>query len=78
VAAVLRRWLVRRRRRATGSLEYTTAAAFVPDYDNRQKGRPPRAVDDMSGVGPRGRGIVGLFVCAPGWGLEIRRLKAAA
>jgi len=42
-------------------------AAFVPDYDNRQKGRPPRSVDDMGGVVLRERGIVGR---AGGWGLE--------
>lgn len=33
------------------------SAAFVPDGDNRQKGRPPRGVDDMGGVVLRKRGM---------------------
>ena len=33
------------------------SAAFVPDRDNRQKGRPPRGVDDMGGVALRKRGM---------------------
>lgn len=31
----------------------------MPDRDNRQKGRPPRGVDDMGGVVPRVRGMKG-------------------
>ena len=45
------------------------SAAFVPDRDNRQKGRPPRGVDDMGGVVPRVRGMTG-WVVPGGWGLE--------
>ena len=33
------------------------SAAFVPDHDNRQKGRPPRGGDDMGGVALRKRGM---------------------
>ena len=43
------------------------SAAFVPDGDNRQKGRPPRGVDDMGGVVLRKRGM---WVVLGGWGLE--------
>lgn len=43
------------------------SAAFVPDRDNRQKGRPPRGVDDMGGVALRKRGM---WVVLGGWGLE--------
>ena len=53
----------------------------MPDRDNRQKGRPPRGVDDMGGVVLRKRGM---WVVLGGWGLERfgfgdrERLKAAA
>lgn len=57
VASVLKQWLVGRG--VTGLSESTVhdSAAFVPDRDNRQKGRPPRGVNDMGGVALRKRGM---------------------
>jgi hypothetical protein len=86
VAAVLEQWLVGRG--VTGLSESTVhdSAAFVPDRDNRQKGRPPRGVDDMGGVALRKRGMwVVLGAGAGVWRAsdlerqrERERLKAAA
>ena len=74
VAAVLKQWLVGRG--VTGLSESTVhdSAAFVPDGDNRQKGRPPRGVDDMGGVALRKRGMWVVLGAGVWRGSDLERL----
>lgn len=51
VGAVLRRRLVGRRSQGCYQ-EERSSTAFVPNCNIRQKGRPPRVVDDTGGVCP--------------------------